>query len=378
MKKSDLLFIFFSFLIWRVTLFAFLYLAIKYIPVQNNFLGGGMQNYLKTPGLWGWVNFDGEHYLAIAQMGYQPLTYFFFPVFPILCNLVGRIVGNSISVLAASGLITSNVSFLIALVGIWKLARMDFDKKVARLSILLFLFFPTSYYFGSYYTESVFLALTVWSFYFIRKDEWIWGGITGAISTATRIIGVALLPAFGWEYLKSKKKTFLKSIGVLLVPMGIVVYMYYLYTKTGDPLNFLNTVTIFGAQRSSTFVLLPQVFYRYFFKIIPVLNYSYLPVVFVTFLELFVSLLFLFLSIFSFWKLRTSYAIYLLLGYLIPTLSGSFSSLPRYVLVLFPGFILLAHLLNKKTNAFKVTFFVLLFISLGLATCLFLRGYWIS
>lgn len=378
MKKSDLLFILASFLIWRVMLFIFLLIAFKYLPLQNNFLGGGRQNYLASPWLWSWVNFDGEHYLSIAQMGYQPLTYFFFPIFPILCGFVGRMIGGNFASLAAGGLLVSNISFLVALIGVWKITEMDFGKRVARLAVLLLLFFPTSYYFGSYYTESVFLVLAVWAYYFIRKDKWIWGGVAGGISTAARIIGVALFPSFAWEFLKSKKKTFFKIVATFLVPAGILVYMYYLYVKTGDPLNFLNTVSIFGAQRSSNFVLLPQVFYRYFFKILPSLNYSYFPLVFTTYLELFSSIIFLTLSIFSFWKLRGGYAIYLLLGYLIPTLSGSFSSLPRYVLVLFPGFILMAIYLSKLSKFWKIVVFSVLFIGLGLATTLFLRGYWVS
>lgn len=378
MKKSDFLFILCSFLIWRIVLFIFLLIAFRYLPLQNNFLGGGMKNYLAAPWLWGWVNFDGEHYLAIAQMGYQPLTYFFFPIFPVICRFVGGLIGNGITGIAIGGLIVANLSFLISLIGIWKITEMDFSKKVARLTILLILFFPTSYYFGSYYTESIFLALAVWGYYFVRRDKWLWGGIAGGVSTAARIIGVCLFPAFAWEFLKEKKKTFLKGVSIFLVPIGIFVYMYYLYNKTGDPLNFLNTVSIFGAQRSSTFILLPQVFYRYFFKIIPSLNYSYFPSVFVTYLELLSALIFLVLSVISFWKLRGGYAIYLALGYLIPTLSGSFSSLPRYVLVLFPGFILMAIYLVKLPRFWKITVFSVLFISLGLATTLFLRGYWVS
>jgi Gpi18-like mannosyltransferase len=378
MRKKDFLFVLFSFLVWRVALFVFLLIASKTFPLQLNFLGGEKANYLANPWLWSWLNFDGVHYLAIAEVGYQSLTYFYFPVFPFVTRFFGNLIGGGQINYAIFGLIVSNVSFFIALLGLWKLIVKEFDSKVAKLTILLMLFSPTSFYFGSYYTESLFLALTVWSFYFLRHGKSVYGGVLGAISTAVRIIGVALAPAFFIEFLQDKRKNFLTLVNIVLIPTGIGVYIYYLYTKTGDPFNFLSTVSIFGAQRSSSFIFLPQVFYRYFFKIIPSVSYSYFPNVFTTYLELFAGILFLGLSILSFWKLKAGYATYLSLGYLIPTLSGSFSSLPRYVLVLFPAFILMAMYIKSWPKVWKVLLFGVLFIGLGLATSLFARGYWIS
>ena len=154
--------------------------------------------------------------------------------------------------------------------------------------------------------------------------------------------------------------------------------MWYLKVITGDPLNFLNTVSIFGAQRSSNFVLLPQVFYRYFFKIIPSLTYSFFPVVFTTCLELGVSIVFLILIIFSFWRLKLNYSLYCLFAYLIPTLSGSFSSMPRYVLVIFPIFILMAILVDKIPTFYKYLIFSVMILVLAVATTMFFRGYWIA
>lgn len=337
-----------------------------------------MFNYNTNPWLWAFVNFDGEHYLSLAQVGYQPLTYFYFPAYPMVIQFIGSLFGGGFTTLAVSGVVVSNVAFFIALLGLWKLLEPEFGKRIARHSILLLLFFPTSYYFGSLYTESLFLALIVWSFYFANKNNWIMAGILGGISSATRIIGAVLAPAFLFEIVKNRKKRLISILGAALCMSGLFIYMYYLKVQTGDPLNFLNTVSIFGAQRSSNFILLPQVFYRYFFRVMPYINYAYLPGVFTFLLELVTAIVFLGLSVFSFWKLKRSYALFLTLGYLIPTLSGSFSSLPRYVLVLFPGFVLMAIYLAKLPKTFKIAAFTLLFVSLGIATCLFVRGYWIS
>jgi len=383
MKPENKKFIFKSFVFWRILLFAFLFFAIGATSLQHNFLGGGLSSYLKQPFLWAWGNFDGEHYLSIAYQGYQPLTYFFFPVYPLTIVFVAKFLGGSFKSLAASGLLISNISFLVALIGLWKLIKLDYKKDIARLTILLLLAFPTSLYFGSIYTESLFLALVVWSFYFARKGKWISAGILGALLTATRVVGLAIVPALLVEaYLQRKEKKKLNLIpiatGILLSVLGIFVYMFYLNKATGDPLEFFHNVSIFGQQRSSNLVILPQVFYRYFFKVLPNINYSYFPVVFVTYLEIITALVFLGLVIASFFKLRLSYAFYLAIGYIIPTLSGSFSSFHRYVLILFPAFVLSAVWLSKREKRIKVIIFAILILGLLVATSLFTRGFWVA
>lgn len=380
MKRSEIYFVFKVFAIWLIVLFAVIFFAPKFFVLQNNFIGGGIRNYLANPFLWAWSNFDGEHYLAIAQNGYQPLTYFFFPLYPILIKYLSLPFGNSLYVLVKSGILISLLSFFAGLCGLYKLAKMDFNEFVSRYSVILILLFPTSFFFGSVYTESLFFALTVWCFYFARKQNWLIAGILGAFITATRIVGLAVVAAVvveAVEFYRKGKKIPLKVFVLGLSFLGLGIYILYLWHVTGDPLNFLHTVGIFGAQRSSSFVILPQVFYRYIFKILPGLNYQYFPVVFSTWLEFALSLLFLGLSVFSFVKLRLSYSVYLALGYIIPTLSGSFSSMPRYLLVLFPAFILMSVILSKNKRfliAFSVASFILLLISFAF----FARGYWIS
>ncbi len=229
----------------------------------------------------------------------------------------------------------------------------------------------------------MFFAEVVWALYFARKGQWFYAGLLGAFATGTRIVGLALIPALIVEaYMQYKmnfKKYTLPILAAFMTLLGIVVYMLFLKARTGDPLNFFTSLnSVFGAQRDDSIVLLPQVFYRYIFKILPNIDYHYFPQVFTTLLELGSGLLFLVLSIIAFFKIRLSYAFYLAFGYLIPTLSGSFSSFPRYALVLFPGFILMAlgmQIIPRPARAFVyISSAVLLFVSLSL----FVRGYWVS
>lgn len=366
MKKSEIFFILASFVLWRIFLSLVVYFAPFIFSLQTNFLGGGLQNYLQNPQLWLWANFDGEHYLAIAGEGYRPLTYFFFPVYPLLIKYLG--LGQ------IGALFISHISFVLGLFGFYKLIKIDYSTKIAKLAIILLLVFPTSFYFAASYTESLFFCLTIWSFYFFRTNKYLLAGIFGMVSSATRLIGVILLPSF---FMKFKKKLTVSFLKLGTIPLGILGYMYYLYRVTGDPLNFFNTVSIFGDQRSSKLIMLPQVFYRYIVKIIPNLNFSYFPGTFTTLLEFICGCLLLWAIIYSFRKISYDYWVYMSLGYLIPTLAGSFSSMPRYVLVLFPFYIMVSKILvNKKVLKFLILSIsaVCLAISLGL----FSRGYWLS
>jgi len=369
---------------WRILLFVFLLLAIQIIPLEQGFLGGGLINYLKNPFLYSWLNYDGEHFFYIARQGYQPLTYFYFPLYPILINFFQSVFSRSILGAVIAGLTISNLAFLLGLYGLVKLVRLDYERNIALITLFLLLLFPTSFYFGSYYSEGLFFALAVWAFYFARVKSWLFASILGLLAAMTRVVGIVLFPALLAEYfaagisVKGKQNISANLLFLLIIPLGLIFYMFYLKLQTGDPLGFVHDSVIFGQQRSSNFVLLPQVFYRYFFKILPNINYDYFPVVFSTFLEILTACIFLVLALLAFFKLRLSYALYLFLGYLVPTLSGSFSSLPRYVLVLFPGFIIAAIYLQKLNKSINAIFFLILLTLLGVASSLFLRGYWIS
>jgi Gpi18-like mannosyltransferase len=383
MKKKDFLFVIFSFFIWRIVLFIIAYISTKIIPLQELLLGGKLVNYLKYPLFWGWANFDGEHYIAIAQNGFYGLAeQAFFPLYIILMKFFAEIINIGIVGFNLSGLLISNISFLIGLVGFYKLLRVDYESKIAKICIILLLVFPTSFYFVSTYAEGLFFALTIWAFYFARNNKWLFASILAMFASATKVMGILLFPAFLFMILKSIKfnltKLNIKHFSILLIPLGILFYMYYLYIRYNDPLLFIRSLPFFGEQRSAIPILLPQVFYRYFFKIIPHINYSYFPNVYVTFLELTVSLIFLGLSIISIWKLNIGYWMYLILGFLLSSISGSFSSLPRYVAVLFPAFILISLWLDKLPKVWKSMILGILFVLLVISQALFFRGYWVS
>ncbi len=366
-------------LYWFIFLLVILLFSVNFVKPQRILLGGGYDNYIKNPYLFAFGNFDGEHYASIAKRGYVLGERAFFPLYPGILYISSKVFGSVDASVYFSGIVVSLVSFCIGLIGLYRLVKEEFDVGIAKLVVVLTLVFPTSFFFASVYTEGLFFALLVWSFYFARKGQFIKASIVAAFLTATRFVGVIIIPIIIWEWYQkySNKKQKTLPWFLVLPPLGLLVYMVYLNNSVGDPFAFYNNMSIFGEQRSSHPILLPQVIYRYIFKILPSINLNYFPVLFVTFLEFFIGIGYLFLTVFSFFKLPFSYSVLLAAGYVIPTLSGSFSSMPRYVLVLFPAYIMTAVWLrsNKKlTFAFISICTILLIISFTL----FSRGYWIS
>ncbi|OGY17240.1 MAG: hypothetical protein A2784_02050 [Candidatus Chisholmbacteria bacterium RIFCSPHIGHO2_01_FULL_48_12] len=324
-----------------------------------------------SPLFWSWANFDGVHYIGIAEKSYfAQFTQAFFPLYPLLIRALNQLVHNSI----LNGLIISNVSFLGSLWLLYKLARLDLSASVARRTLIFLLVFPTSFFFASLYTESLFLLVTLASFYAARQRRWLLAGVCGALAAATRILGILLIPALLIEYLASPKRSRWDWWTLLLPAAGLLLYMYYLNVSFHDPLYFLHAQPAFGAGRSGDkIILLYQVFWRYLkmLRTVPVASLVYYTVA----QEFIAGLVFLCLSLLAFKFTRRSYAVFGILAYILPTLTGTFSSMPRYGLVLFPAFLILGRIKNQTIRHWLYAISLMLLI---INVVLFTRGYWVA
>lgn len=370
------------FLTWRIFLVVIAFLAVAYIPLgsKDRYLGGSYSLYQTLPHFFSWANFDGEHYLFIAIYGYKDLEQAFFPFYPMLISFFAKPFSSDLTASLINytfvGLIISNVCLLLSLIYLWKLIKIDYPKKIAFLTIIILLIFPTSFYFGALYNESLFLFLSVISFYNFRKRNFVLAGIFGMFSAMTRIFGILLFPAFLIEIYISKIPI-KKSFWIFLIPLGLVGYMWYQYTNFKDPFAFYNLQKIVGEQHQEGIILLPQVFFRYIKMLLAVNPQN--PIYQTIILEFLTGLVFLILPIVGYFKkIRLSYLFYAFVGFLMPTIQGSLSSLPRYVLILFPSFLIAAMIIAKLSKAVKILILIISLALLITETTLFLRGYWVA
>lgn len=361
-------------LFWRLATLLIAAIAYYVLPIKDCCQNFGARldfNYLTNI----WANFAGTDFLDLARLGYgnilKPATYIFFPLFPQLINNLTHLTHNYL----ASGLIISHLSLIAALYFLYKLVRLDYKEETAKLTLIMLMIFPTAFFFGSVYTESFFLLLVVLSFYFARKKLFFLACLMGLFASSTRVAGIFVWPALVWEMWRERKNTFL--IWLILPPLGLFSYMKFLFTKTGDALYFLKVSPDFGPnQVISKLVLLHQVFFRYA-KMLAFGSHTDITYI-VVLLEFIVGTSLLVLTFFAFNKLRRSYAIYMLLSYLIPTFTGTFATQPRYILTIFPAFILIALWYKKQTSIVKRFFISANIIYWIIAIALFTRGYFVA
>src|SRR3989338_11073097 len=175
------IFIISIFFFWRVFLFFVAWTGEKFLPFSPRFPYSDLlliTSHLPS-WLWSFANFDGVHYLTIAKSSYSAqFTQVFFPLYPILVGIISKLfpILNLITV----GLIVSNLSFFLSLEIFFKLLKLDYKKSDIKIILLFLISFPTSFYFGSFYSESVFLFFILCSFYLARTKRWWLSGFFGA------------------------------------------------------------------------------------------------------------------------------------------------------------------------------------------------------
>lgn len=382
MKKVKKTLLFFC--LFQIILVMAFFLSEKLPSQRETYLGQGFGEQVNKPLIWSRANFDGFHYLSIARSGYGYLQEAFFPLFPLLIRFLAPFFKGYLN----AGFFLVNFAFLVMIYAFQLLMEADKEKNLDRL-LLLFLFFPTGFYFACLYNESLFLAFVFLSFFQAKKGKWLWAGILASLASATRVVGIFMFPALLVEFLEQnhwsfksflKKEHWPKLAAISVSALGFLAYAAYLKIKTGDWLRFASVQAEFGAQRStSRLILLPQVFWRYLKMIITVDPHQYLY--FNVWLEFLVALMFLLLLILG-WGKRKKYQIpasfltFASFAYLLPTLTGTFSSLPRYVLACFPAFMVLEKLLSQK-RLFRI-YFIFSILGFTFLAAFFFRGYWVA
>ncbi len=282
-----------------------------------------------------YANFDGVHYMAIAENGYETFQQAFFPLFPILINLVHESTGFSF---VDSGLIVTNISFFCFLYFLQKFLVSRYGKGNTAWIIAAFLSLPMAFFLQAVYTESLFLLLLIVALYLFEKKQNFFAFLVCGFLTAVRLNGIFLPIIFLVVLVLKSKKDLVKNLPfyfvyLLIGSFGLLGYMYFLGINYGDPVLFAHVQEAFGANRTTDGLIpLPQVLFRYL-KIF--LSVSPTTLTFwVSLTEFVIFSVALIMSFFSLKKSRnTELAVFSISSLLLPTLTGTLSSIPRYSLV---------------------------------------------
>lgn len=240
-------------------LFAVLGEFIRYFAyaqtVDNAALGSFAQAMCRWDCVW---------YVRLATEGYDPFpvpsmstaaNWAFFPLYPMLIGALQRLSGLHMMTVATP------VSVLLAILAArfsWPLLGKD------RRAYVLFSAFvlagPFSMYFTTFYTEVLFLLLTVCVFASLRKQRYLLAGIFAALLSGTRIVGVFIVLAIVLQAFLDHRQRGGTPLGfvpavlrrpdlllaIFIAPLGLFAYMAFLHFHIGDALAFRHVQRAWG------------------------------------------------------------------------------------------------------------------------------------
>ncbi len=222
--------------------------------------------------LWSWNKFDTVWYLNISKYGYWyptvatfardhgQLSTAFFPLYPLLIAMLTALVGTSHRL--ASAMLISNLGTLAGFIGVGLFAAQEDGYEASTRTVRLLAAYPLAFFLAAAYPEGIFLALTAFCLYFMRRGSWYGAAICAFFAALTRFTGIILLLPMLWEFGSRHgwwqhafwedgrwrrwrrwlctPSTVEAAAVALAVPIGLGIYMLYLALRFNDPLSFVH------------------------------------------------------------------------------------------------------------------------------------------
>jgi hypothetical protein len=195
--------------------------------------GGGLQ----YTGLSKW---DGAWYLQIAHGGYGPepagavqTPWPFFPFLPGVLRAFDRVGLPE----RGAMLVVNELVFLVALAGVWRIARRHTGDGPARWAVWAIALFPGAFVFSMLYPSSIFLAASVWAFVLVEEKLDVVAAVPVAVTALVRPNGIVLAVALVFA-LRSWRRVAIVC-GPAVVAVG--AWAAWCWYQVGDPIVFLTS-----------------------------------------------------------------------------------------------------------------------------------------
>jgi Gpi18-like mannosyltransferase len=208
-------------------------------PIQNSqrFVPG----FVPKSGWELFSHWDGGWYTKIATLGYsyandgQQHSVAFYPLFPLLIRGLMAL-GMRVEV---AGVLINSLAFLGALLLVYFWVEERYDTGSAKWTTAVLAWCPFSLFCTVIYTEGLFLFLTASALRAFERGEYIWAAFWGALTTATRGPGVALIPTFLLTAWREKRPPLAYAAGFASA-IGLFSFSLYCAIRFGDALAFVH------------------------------------------------------------------------------------------------------------------------------------------
>ncbi len=219
--------------------------AVHIPPGPLDFVPG----FVPKPGWELFTHWDAAWFKSIATRGYEyaadgkMYNIAFFPVLPIAMRVLMTF---GIPVVVA-GVLVNNLAFLGALILLYRWAEEHHGVGAARWATAVMAWCPFSLYGTVIYSEGLFLLLSAAALRSFEKGHYARAALWGALTTATRVTGAALVPAFllvAWR----EKRPPIAYIVSLATGLGLLAFMVFCAIRFGDPIAFVHVQKAWGIQ----------------------------------------------------------------------------------------------------------------------------------
>ena len=314
------------------------------------------------------LRWDANSYVKLAERGYNgDGLEAFFPVYPLSMRYLARILHLDTIV---AGVLISNAAFLIDAVLIYILARTALSTSASRRAVALFVFHPSSIVLSSVYTESLFILLATSSLLLARSRQILAAVLFAAIATATRMPGVALMPAIalyalrptGWSLRFVRPIHVAGLFATLLVPIGLLFFAIHLKHKVNDPLAFLHAGALWKRNLGPPWAA----FQNFFAYQGPIIGFNWC--------ELGIVSIAVFACLGSFFVVELPLAVFAFTSLMLPLSSSMISSTQRYTATAVPLYLVLAIATHRGTPRMVLYWFW--FAACAYTTTMFILGFW--
>lgn len=240
----------------------------RHIELDNRALSGGKRDFFNL-----WKHADSEWYLSIAKnwyptpnqieedlaknFGYKSTEqesikkYVFFPLFPVIIKIFMAVFPLEAAAFTANLLINTG---MVCVFMLFMKKYFPRHEGGALWPFLLISLFPFSIFYSLYFPESLFLLLSMLVFLFMRSQRYLLMAVSGFLLSLTRPNGMFIVLPVLFHLAATRrresncpegKKGLAPFFYALIIPMGFVAYLFYIYLRTGS-WDFYYQVNKFG------------------------------------------------------------------------------------------------------------------------------------
>lgn len=187
-----------------------------------------------------WDRWDAGILLGIAEFGYteaaDPHPTALMWGYPLLVRLTEPVFGSYLG----AGLVVNVFASLVALRYLYRLAEETLGEGAGDRAIIYLALFPTAVFLAAPYTESLFLAGAIASFYYAKAGHLRGVAIGSAVAMSARFAGIFLLVGLLIELLVRRTPKLKSVAAVSIGALPLLGHMVFLAITTGDPFHFLS------------------------------------------------------------------------------------------------------------------------------------------